>query len=107
MLVFLSFGYFVAGIAKNDDVVAPVANLIVLPQFILAGTFFVVETLPNWLQIIVRFLPLYNFNQAMRYVAIDGLNIWNVDVLIQLGFLLAWGVVGYFLTSKVFKIKEI
>jgi ABC-type multidrug transport system permease subunit len=107
LLVFLSFGYVVAGVAKNDDVVAPMANIIVLPQFVLAGTFFAPENLPSWLQTTVRFLPLYNFNTAMRYIAIDGLNIWNISVLIEIGFLVGWGILGYFLASKVFKVKDI
>jgi len=106
LAVFLSFGYIVAGIAKSDETVAPLANLIVLPQFILAGTFFAPDALPGWLQTAIKFLPLYNFNQAMRFVTIDGLDLWNFKVLAEISFLIAWGIFGYFVASKVFKIKD-
>jgi ABC-2 type transport system permease protein len=106
LLVFLSFGYVVAGLSKTDDAVASLANLIVLPQFILAGTFFTIQTLPEWLQILIKFLPLYNFNEAMRFVAIEGLDLWDMKVLTQLGFLILWGILGYFVATKVFKVSE-
>jgi ABC-2 type transport system permease protein len=106
LLVFLSFGYVVAGLSKTDDAVASLANLIVLPQFILAGTFFTIQTLPEWLQTLIKFLPLYNFNEAMRFVAIEGLDLWDIKVLTQLGFLILWGILGYFVATKVFKVSE-
>ncbi|MEZ4822625.1 MAG: ABC transporter permease [Ignavibacteria bacterium] len=40
LIVFLGFGFVVSGIAKNESAVPPIANLITLPQFLLAGTFF-------------------------------------------------------------------
>jgi ABC-2 type transport system permease protein len=106
LFLFLGIGYIVAGIGKTDDTVAPVANLIVFPQFILAGTFFPVENLPSeWLKVIVRVMPLYNFNEALRYLAIDGLFFWNAKVLIEIASLVIWCFVIYFIASKVFKVK--
>ncbi|MEP7145659.1 MAG: ABC transporter permease, partial [bacterium] len=37
LIVFLGFGFVVSGIAKNENAVPPIANLITLPQFLLAG----------------------------------------------------------------------
>ena len=105
LIVFLGFGYLIAGLAKTDDTVAPAANLIVFPQFILAGTFFEISTLPSWLEVIAKFMPLYNFNQAIRFISIDGLNISSPEVLLQLAFLIIWGIIIYFISSRVFKIE--
>lgn len=105
LIVFLGFGYIVAGISKSDDAVSPIANLIIFPQFILGGTFFSINNLPNWLANIAKFMPLYNFNEAIRQIAINGENLWDVKVLTQVGFLIVWGIFAYTLSSKVFRIK--
>lgn len=105
LVVFLGLGYIVAGVGKSEDQVAPLSNLITLPQFLLAGTFFEVSGLPGWLQAIAKALPLYNFNEAMRYISLDGQYLWSTDVLIQLGFLTLWAIVIYFVASKVFDVK--
>jgi ABC-2 type transport system permease protein len=105
LLVFLSFGYIIAGLAKSDDSIAPIANLVVLPQFILAGTFFSIDVMPDWLANIARFTPLYFFNQAFRDISLEGGNLWQVDSLISVGALVLWGIVGYFVASKVFRVR--
>jgi hypothetical protein len=50
-------------------------------------------------------MPLYSFNQAIRYIAIDGMSIFSLPVLQLLGFLSLWGFLGFFLASKVFRVK--
>jgi ABC-2 type transport system permease protein len=105
LLVFLGFGYSVAGFAKSDEVATPIANLFVFPQFILAGTFFPVSSLPSWLAFIAKLMPLYSFNQAIRYITIDGMSIFSLPVLQLLGFLSLWGFASFFLASKVFRVK--
>ena len=105
LIVFLGFGYLVAGSAKSEDAVAPVANLVVLPQFILAGTFFPISALPDWLARITSMLPLYFFNQAVRFISIDGLNLWDSKVALPVIGLVLWGVLIYYGASKVFKVK--
>jgi ABC-2 type transport system permease protein len=106
LAVFLSFGYFVAGITDNDDAIAPIANLIVFPQIILAGTFFPVSSLPTWLQTIAQIMPLYHFNEALRAVSLDGYRIWEIQTLLPLGILLIWGIIIYAVTSRVFKVTS-
>ncbi len=105
LIAFLGMGYIVAGISKNEDQVAPITNVLTLPQFLLAGTFFPVSNLPGWLQSIAKVLPLYNFNEAMRSISLDGLSINHPDVAIQLAYLGIWIVVIYFIASKVFSVK--
>lgn len=105
LLTFLGFGYAVAGVAKSDEVVSPVANLIVLPQFILAGTFFTVSSLPNWLQMLTKFMPLYHFNEAIRAISIDGAHLLDKQVFTPIGILIVWSVVVYGLASKFFKVR--
>ncbi len=101
LIVFMGLGFIVSGLAKNDNTIPPFANLITLPQFLLGGTFFSVEAFPNWLQPISKVLPLTHLNIAMRAVAFEGQNLW--DVRAELGILLVWGIIVYFVAIRVFK----
>lgn len=101
LLVFMGFGFIVSGLAKNDSTIPPFANLITLPQFLLGGTFFSVEVFPKWLQPISNALPLTHLNTAMRSVAFEGQNLW--DVRTEMGILLLWGIAVYIVAIKVFK----
>lgn len=101
LIVFMGFGFVVSGVAKNESVIPPLANLFTLPQFLLAGTFFSIDNFPSWLQPICRVLPLTHMNDAMRNVAFEGAHL--TDCGKQLGVLAIWGVISYVAAIKVFK----
>lgn len=101
LIVFMGFGFIVSGIAKNDSTIPPLANLITLPQFLIGGTFFSIEVFPKWLQPISKALPLTHLNTALREVAFEGQNLW--DVKLEIGILLLWGIAVYAVAVKVFK----
>jgi len=101
IVVFMGFGFVVSGIAKNESSVPPLANIITLPQFLLAGTFFSISAFPKWLQYISNVLPLTYLNDAMRKVAFEGASL--IDVSHSLGILALWGIGIYILAVKVFK----
>lgn len=101
LLVFMGFGFIVSGLATSDSTIPPFANLITLPQFLLAGTFFPIDRFPNWLQVIAKVLPLTHLNTAMRSVAFEGTNLW--DVKTEIAILLLWGIAAYALAIRVFK----
>ena len=101
LLVFMGFGFVVSGVAKNESVIPPLANLFTLPQFLLAGTFFSIDNFPSWLQPICRVLPLTHMNDAMRNVAFEGAHL--TDCGKQLGVLAIWGIVSYVAAVKTFK----
>ena len=101
LLVFMGFGFIVSGVAKSDAAIGPFTNLITLPQFLLAGTFFPVDNFPKWLQPISKVLPLTHLNQAMRDVAFEGVHL--SDCLAPLSVLLMWGIIAYGIAIFVFK----
>jgi ABC-2 type transport system permease protein len=101
LLVFMGFGFLVSGIARNENAVPPVANLITLPQFLLSGTFFTIEAFPEWLQPVAKILPLTYLNEALRKVAFEGAGLHQVSF--QIMILLAWGIAVYAISIKVFK----
>lgn len=101
LVVFMGFGFVVSGLARNESSIPPFANLITLPQFLLAGTFFSTDAFPSWLQPICKVLPLTHLNDAMRNVAFEGAHL--ADCGKQLGILGIWTVLIYALAVKVFR----
>ena len=101
LVVFMGFGFIVSGLATSDSTIPPFANLITLPQFLLAGTFFPIDRFPGWLQVIAKVLPLTHLNIAMRSVAFEGAHLW--DVKNEIGILILWGVIAYAIAVKVFR----
>ncbi|MFM2224694.1 MAG: hypothetical protein RJA07_896 [Bacteroidota bacterium] len=101
LIIFMGFGFIISGLAKNEASIPPLANIITLPQFLLAGTFFSTDVFPKWLQPVSKALPLTYMNDAMRKVAFEGLNLW--DIKFQLMIMLIWGIVVYAVAIKTFK----
>ena len=101
LVIFMGFGFIVSGISNSESTIPPFANLITLPQFLLGGTFFSADAFPRWLQPISKALPLTHLNTAMRNVAFEGQNLW--DVRGEIGIMLIWGIIVYAIAIKVFK----
>lgn len=101
LCVFMGFGFVVSGIARNEATVPPIANIITMPQFLLAGTFFPIETFPTWLQPFCNILPLTHLNDAMRNVAFEGAHLF--DCTKQIGILGIWLIITSFVAVKVFR----
>lgn len=101
LVVFLGIGFLVSNIAKNINAVPPIANLVTLPQFLLAGTFFSIDVFPSWLQPVSRAMPLTYLNDALRKIAFDGATIFTLPK--ELLILTVWGVAIYFFAIKFFK----
>ena len=101
VIVFLAFGFAIAGWARDENQAAPVANLVSFPMLFLSGTFIPRETLPDWLQKITGFFPLTYLADAMRQVSTQGATLWQVrgDIL----GLIIWGVIVFIIAIKVFK----
>lgn len=101
LMVFMGFGFIVSGLAKNESAIPAVANIITLPQFLLAGTFFSIDVFPEWLQPICNVLPLTHLNNAMRKVAFEGAHLSGC--LPEIAILALWGIVAYIAAIKLFR----
>jgi ABC-type multidrug transport system permease subunit len=76
-------------------------NLVQLPMWVLSGAFFSYERFPTWLHGIIRALPLTALNDGLRAIANDGLSLaatWP-----QIGVLVAWGLIGFFIALRTFR----
>jgi ABC-2 type transport system permease protein len=101
LVIFMGFGFIISSIARSESTIPPLANIITLPQFLLAGTFFPIDVFPGWLQPVCRFLPLTYLNDAFRKVAFEGAGLTEVPR--ELIILAVWGIVVYIVATKVFR----
>ncbi|HZF64368.1 MAG TPA: ABC transporter permease, partial [Chitinophagaceae bacterium] len=101
LLVFLGFGFFVSGVARNQNVIPIYSNLFMFPQYFLSGTFFPKSALPESIHGFINILPLTAFNDALRNVAFEGA--YLADCWPQILILVGWGIVVYFFTVKAFR----
>src|SRR3989441_1472583 len=62
----------VASRARTIEAVSGLMNLVMLPMWILSGTFFSYARFPDAMQPFVKALPLTALNDALRAVMIDG-----------------------------------
>ena len=99
--IFMGIGFVISGVVQNEHSVTPVANTLTLPQILLCGLFFPIDSYPAWLQHFCNVLPLTFFVDGLRKIAFDGLHIWQLPA--QLGGLLVWTVVIGVWAVKAFK----
>ncbi len=99
--LFISIGFAISGRAKNEEVAAPVSNIIAMPMMFLSGVFFPLETLPDALSAVTQYLPLTYLADGMRAVATGGAGIG--DVLGEMAGLAVWTVISFAIATRLFK----
>jgi lipooligosaccharide transport system permease protein len=82
------FGIAIAGFAKSIENFNYVVSAVLTPLFLVAGTFFPIDTLPEWAQVLANFNPLYQCVELVRG-AVFGFEGW--EDLARLGVLVAFG----------------
>jgi lipooligosaccharide transport system permease protein len=85
-----SFGIAVAGFAKSIENFSYVVSAVLTPLFLVAGTFFPLNTLPRWAQIAGEVNPLHHCVELVRHAAF-GFEGWTD--LLRVGALLLFGVI--------------
>lgn len=103
-IMFLGLGFTISGIAKTVESVPAIANLIVFPMFFLGGTFFAIETMPVWLQHIVRYMPLTYLSESLRAVMTEGAKF--ADIQTDLLWIAGWAAVMTALANITFGFEE-
>jgi ABC-2 type transport system permease protein len=100
-LIFLGFGFAIAGISKDENQVAPLANLIQLPMLLLSGVFFPRDSFPAWLKTITDYFPLTFMADALRKIANEGASLFSLGGnLLGLGI---WMVVVFIVAVNLFR----
>jgi ABC-2 type transport system permease protein len=100
-MAFAGIGLLVACRSKKSETVSGLMNLVMLPQWLLSGTFFSSDRFPEVTQPLVQALPLTQLNSALRDVMLQDRPL--VETAWRLGILAAWGGVCFALALRWFR----
>src|SRR5437867_1683752 len=93
-LAFSALGLLVACRARTIEAVSGLMNFVMMPMWLLSGSFFSAERFPQWMQPLVQVLPLTTTNNVLRALMNEGVGFGAVvPSLLLLG---AWGLVSFF-----------
>jgi len=87
-----NFGIGIAARMNSIDNFSYVISAVLTPLFLVAGTFFPIDGLPEWAQVAAQLNPLYHLVELVR-AAVFGFEGW-VD-LVHLGVLFAFGLLTW------------
>ncbi len=100
-LTFAGVGLLVAARTRTIEGVSGLMNLVMLPMWLLSGSFFSASRFPDFLQPFIKVLPLTALNDALRAVMNDGATLASNSV--SIGVLSAWGLVSFVIALKIFR----
>jgi ABC-2 type transport system permease protein len=103
--IFLSLGFWMGSIAKTQQAIMLLGNLITLPQMFLSGVFFSVDSMPVGLQQLARALPLTYVVRSVREVIVNGVSL--IDQIPTVIGLLIWLALSLTLAIRMFRWKEV
>jgi len=99
-----NFGIMVAGFAKAIENFNYIVSAVLTPLFLLAGTFFPLDNLPQWVQVLAELNPLYQCVQLVRAAVLYGFE-WND--LLRVGMLVVFALLMWRLAIRAMERKLI
>ncbi len=99
-----AFGIFIAARSKAIESFSYWQSGLLTPMFLVAGTFFPVDGLPEWAQVAAHLNPLYHCVELVRH-AVFGFEGW-IDVW-HVGFLVGFALISWRLAIKFMERKLI
>jgi ABC-2 type transport system permease protein len=103
--IFLCLGFCLGSIAKTQQAVMAVGNIVIFPQIFLSGVFYPIESMPELIQPIAKILPLSFVSTAMREIANNGASLLSIAPSL-LGIAI-WFVIAFVLATRLFVWKEV
>lgn len=100
-LAFSSLGLLVASRARTVEAVSGLANLVMLPMWILSGVFFSSANFPAMIQPAIQALPLTATVDALRATMLQGVPLASLGA--PLLVILGWLVVSFAVALRIFR----
>ena len=100
-LCFCGMGLLIASRVTTIEGASGLANLVMMPMWLLSGVFFSSERFPNAVQPFIRALPLTAVNEALRAVINEAKPLTVVAP--QLAIVAAWGLLSFVVALKIFR----
>jgi ABC-type multidrug transport system permease subunit len=98
---FAAISLVVGARLDNTEVANGWMNFVMLPMWIVSGSFFSYERFPDWLQLPIRVLPLTAVTDALRAVYNDGASLAGIGF--ELSVLAGWSVIGFAIAMRTFR----
>jgi ABC transporter DrrB family efflux protein len=98
---FSGLGLLLASRTEKTETISGLMNLVMLPMWLLSGTFFSSKRFPEVVQPIIQALPLTQLNNALREVMLEGATL--LEVAPRVGYLAAWALVCFLLALRWFR----
>lgn len=95
-ITFLAMGFMISSFAKTSNAASGAATSISIVFMFLSGVFFPLDSLPNWLYQIVRWLPLSPMVMSMRQITLQEASLasqWT-NLLLLFGWLAVFSLVS-------------
>jgi ABC-2 type transport system permease protein len=96
-VTFLALGYVIASFANTEDSANGMTSIIQFPMMFLSGTFFQIDQMPDFLQIIARAIPLTYLSDALRQVMVGGAPftpLWTCFAVLGIWLVVCFGIAG-------------
>ena len=102
-ILFICLGFALAGYATTENQVAPLTQIVTLPQLFLSGVFFPSEAVPAVVRPLTSLLPLTFLADALREISTTGATLWDVRGAVV--GLVAWALMGFVLAVRLFRVE--
>lgn len=100
-LAFTAMGLLIACRVRTIEAVSGLANLVLLPMWILSGVFFSASRFPDAVQPLIRALPLTAVIDALRANMLEGAGV--AQLVPEAGVLAAWLIASFVVALKLFR----
>jgi ABC-2 type transport system permease protein len=100
-MTFCGLGLLIASRVSTIEGASGIANLVMMPMWLLSGVFFSSERFPEAVQPYINALPLTALNQALRAIITEGRGLTAIAP--QLAIVLTWGLVSFAVALKIFR----
>ena len=102
-MLFAALGMLVGTVTKSPETAGVIGNIVTFPMMFLAGTFFPISSMPQYLQTFAHVLPLFYVTEGLNNVMVYN----NIPAaLVDIAVLAIITVVIFVLAVKLFKWRE-
>lgn len=104
-IVFLCQGFCLGSLAKTQEAIGALGNIVIMPQIFLSGIFYPIDSMPEWIQPVAQLLPLSFVSTGMREIANAGSTL--LEIFPSLIGIAVWFVISFVAATRLFMWKEV
>ena len=104
-VVFLNIGFCIGSVARTQQAIMAIGNIVIFPQIVLSGVFYPIDAMPGFVQPLAQLLPLTFVVSGLRDIAVAGASL--VDIAPSLIGMGVWLVIGFALATRMFVWKDV